>query len=143
MTSVRRDTDKIQLNLNFSNLLYLENQKIHERMFFEIAKIYNAFFKKFLYTYIFHVENVKIESRSLFVDWYYLFSLYNHNQKPADTYNRSVHVVKMRRQGYEHLTRYGKYSETISDIVDRVFNEYDSFIEQAERKKLEELIKKR
>ena len=101
------------------------------------------FLKKFLYTYIFHVENVKIESRSLFVDWYYLFSLYNHNQKPADTYNRSVHVVKMRRQGYEHLTRYGKYSETISDILDRVFNEYDSFIEQAEHKKLEELIKKR
>jgi hypothetical protein len=52
-------------------------------------------------------------------------------------------VVKPRRQGYEHLTRYGKYGETISDILDRVFNEYDSFIEQAERKKLEELIKKR
>jgi hypothetical protein len=49
----------------------------------------------------------------------------------------------MRRQGYEHLTRYGKYSETISDILDRVFNKYDLFIEQAERKKLEELIKKR
>ena len=122
MTSVRRDTDKIQLKLDFSNLLCLENQKVHERMLFESDKVYNAFYK-FLYTYIFHVENVKIESRSLSVDWYYLFSLYNHNQKLADIYNRSVHVVKIRRQAYEHLTRYGKYGETISDILDRVFND--------------------
>jgi hypothetical protein len=46
--------------------------------------------------------------------------------------------VKLRR-----LTRYGKYGETISDILDGVFNEYDSFIEQKEHKKLEDLIKKR
>jgi hypothetical protein len=32
-------------------------------------------------------------------------------------------VVKIRRQAYEHLTRYGKYGETISDILDRVFND--------------------
>jgi hypothetical protein len=53
-------------------------------------------------------------------------------------------VVKIRRQAYEHLTRYGKYGETISDILDRVFNDtIRPFIEQAELKKLEELIKKR
>jgi hypothetical protein len=37
-------------------------------MLFESAKLYDAFFKKFLYTYIFDVEKVKIENRSLFVD---------------------------------------------------------------------------
>lgn len=56
------------IEFQFLNLLYLETQKIHERMLFESAKLYNAFFKKFLYTYIFHVENIKIESSSLFVD---------------------------------------------------------------------------
>jgi hypothetical protein len=32
-------------------------------------------------------------------------------------------MVKIRRQAYEHLTRYGKYGETISDLLDRVFND--------------------
>jgi hypothetical protein len=53
-------------------------------------------------------------------------------------------VVKIRRQAYEHLTRYGKYGETTSDILDECsMIRYDPFIEQAECKKLEELIKKR
>ncbi len=30
-------------------------------------------------------------------------------------------MVKMRMEVYECLTRYGKYGETISDILDRVF----------------------
>jgi hypothetical protein len=52
-------------------------------------------------------------------------------------------VVKIRRQAYEHLTRYGKYGETTSDILDECsMIRYDPFIEQAECKKLEELIKK-
>lgn len=52
---------------------------------------------------------------------YFLIFLYNHNQKLAYIYNRFVHMVKMRMELYERLTRYGKYGETISDILDRVF----------------------
>ena len=70
------DNDKIQLNPNFSNLLIFGESKIHERMLFESAKLY-AVFLELLYTYIFYIENVKIESRSLFVYWYYLFSYFS------------------------------------------------------------------
>ena len=58
----------------------------------------------------------------LYIDiTYFLIFLYNHNQKLAYIYNRFVHMVKMRMELYERLTRYGKYGETISDILDRVF----------------------
>jgi hypothetical protein len=35
-------------------------------------------------------------------------------------------MVKIRRQGYGRLTRYVKCGETNSDILDRVFNGYDT-----------------
>lgn len=56
-------------------------------------------------------------------------------------HNRLIHVVKMRR---EVMTFNKIWQVWRNDFryLDRVFNEYDSFIEQKGHKKLEDLIKK-